>query len=214
MERDQLIQLLRSAAPAGEQISPSGTVRLGPVPIVAPLAYLHSVHTPLDEQGIAVLQRELPVMIPPAYRQFLQIANGLRLFVSTVALLGLRSTAARDASSMDWPYSILLPNLHERPAQLEAGSLIVGVHTDDKSPLVMHHAASAVSCLTPDGGAVRATWPDLDSFLQQEVARLARLLEPDYAGLRMGAACRKLPGQPLPVDHHNPVEHKPWWRVW
>jgi hypothetical protein len=214
MERKQLIELLRGSAPTGEHVSPGGTIRLGPIPTVAPLAYLHSVHAPLDSEAVASLQRELPVMIPPAYQQFLRVANGIRLFVSSIAFLGLRGAVTRDASSMDSPYSILIPNLQERPARLEAGLFVVGVYTDDKSPLVMHHAVSSVRCLTPDGGAVRATWPDLDSFLNQEIARLASLLEPDYAGLRIGATLRKLPGQPLPVDQHEPAVHKPWWRIW
>jgi hypothetical protein len=213
MVREDLIAFLREHAPPGEQVGSNGTVRLGPVPQVAPLAFLHTVHAPLTADEIAQLQQELPVRIPEPYREFLRTANGLRLFVSTVAFFGLRALAPRDLSGHDWPYSLLTSNLHERPSHLEPGALVVGVHSDDGSPLVMNQSSAGVVCLAPGGRTVRETWPNIDTMIEGEVARLTSLLAPTYDGIRINSPVRKLPGAPLPTDSvRKPAS--PWWRFW
>ncbi len=214
MERDDLVQLLRSNAPADEETTAGGTLLLSNVSLDTPMAYLHSVYPPLDRDTIQALQDELPLVLPEPYRRFLRIANGLDLFLSSISLFGVRGAIARDMTALDWPFSLLTPNVHERPAQLEAGAFVIGSYSYDDSPIVMHAAQTSVVCTTPDGDQVRATWPDLDTFLKQEIARLANLFQGNYTQLDDAPLSRTLPGKILDADQAESPAAKPWWRFW
>jgi hypothetical protein len=215
VERDALVQLLRSNAPADETTTAGGTLLLSNVSVETPMAYLHSIYPPLDRDAVQALQDELSVVIPEPYRRFLRTANGLDLFLSTVSLFGLRGAVARDMTEFDWPFSLVTPNVHERPRNLEEGALVIGSYSYDDSPIVLHHAHSSVVCTTPDGDQLRATWPDLDTFLKQEISRLADLLQGNYTALHEAPLALTLPGKPGDADQPpgSPGD-KPWWRFW
>ena len=182
---------------------------------MAPLAYLHSVHAPLSQDEIATLQSELPVVIPTPYKAFLAVSNGLKLFVSSLSLYGMRRSFARDQRALDQPYSILTPNCQERPGGLDPLALIVGTYSDDNSPVVMRASSPGVTCLTPDCSRTRETWPDLETFLTSEVRRLAAIVSSDYARLRVGLGIRAVPGPELEGDIAFPLKSvRRWWRFW
>jgi hypothetical protein len=77
----------------------------------------------------------------------------------------------------------------------------------------MHHSRAMVVCTTPEGGQVRATWPDVESCLTSEIERLHALVAPDYGRLRSKSSFRTLPGEPLASDlAPTTAVKKPWWR--
>lgn len=216
MDRTDLLDLLRPTCPTKDQGVDERATRLGHVAEVAPLAYLHSLPPPLSSDDIAALQSELSVFIPPSFKTFLAVSNGLNLFVSSLSLFGWRRSFTRDPGAPVQPFCILTPNREERPRQLDPLALIVGSYHDDHSPVVMTASQASITCFTPDCSTVRETWPDFDTFLTSEVRRLAAIISTDYAKLRIGVGVRAVPGPHLPGDVELPLKPAPrrWWRFW
>jgi hypothetical protein len=138
----------------------------------------------------------------------------LTLFVTSISLFGLRRGTARDLSALDEPHSILSANVEFRADELGSDVLVIGTYDEDHSLITMRLASATVTCTTPDGMKVRATWPDLGTFIRDEVSRLHTLLAPGFAGLCLGTFTRKVPGDVLKGDLTEADFSRPWWRFW
>lgn len=193
MQRNKLISMLEATSPMSEGTQPNGTILLGHLPVVGPLAYLHTIFCPASEQEILGIERELGRPLPEAYRTFLSVANGLNLLTEVVALFGYRGGISHSVNAVRQPFNIVTPNEPERPRALGADATIVGFYRDDGSVLVMRSGQDCVWWMSRSAFAILSSWKSLDDFLSEEIPRLAALLGPSYKDTSIHSTVSTLP---------------------
>jgi hypothetical protein len=85
------LEILKNYNYLGEQKLENGTLLIGLAPHIAPKAWLHCIHAPLNNEEISELEKKLKVTIPECYKLFLKKeANGIKVFNTTFYLFGFR----------------------------------------------------------------------------------------------------------------------------
>jgi hypothetical protein len=180
--REWLIDFPDQYRSLGYERLENGAELIGRAPHVAPHAWLHQRFAALDAASISALTRSLDRALPPAYQQFLEIANGLNLFSTSLCFLGAVDYMKREGPYRWQPFDIVLPNRLERPPHLGEDALVVAAYSHDGSQLSID-GGGRVSRLQRKSGEVLNIWPTLLSLLQSELTRLAMLF--DASGRRL-----------------------------
>lgn len=164
---------LREDSALGSRVLSNGVELIGHVPEVAPEAYRHILYPGLDEAGIRVLEEQLGQKIPVDYAEFLRCSNGLHAYLG-FSLYGLRKDFSRVGDEARQPFSILTPNLDERPRGAQSGFLFFGSYSSNGDLLYLDAETNGVHrCRSRSAKSLEA-WPDFWTMLESEVERLAR----------------------------------------
>ncbi len=178
MTRIQLLALLSNGLTAPTYVG--GGVILCHTPSVAPLAYLHRIYPVLLPEQIAQLEVEIGQAPPRDYRAFLtSVGNGASLY--NLSLYGFVHGLVRDAADpLGQPISLRYGNIIERPHGLHEDAIAIGgmVGWSSRGLLVMEPGGEVLLVHPHDGSDVAVRWPDLDGMLQDEMARLSSLHDP------------------------------------
>lgn len=156
---------------------------IGHAPDVAPYAYLHTLYEGLSASELEKVRSELGRPLDPCLEWFLQQTNGLNMFVSGLAVYGLRRGMLLNRRDPLWrePYDLLTENEYPPPGadshHIQVGGLSADTGADWE--------------IAPDGRVLmldRETrefvreWDSLIDAVADEAQRLEReWVPPDYS---------------------------------
>lgn len=149
---------------------PSTTCRLLHDDFGARMTAPAQVHWPLGGLREALSYRGPVPPFPQAYKEFLSLLNGARLFAGHLRLFGV--STCRDSAEGNWqPHELISANIFNRPRNVEDSLLIVGQYPWDGSVLGMREDGAIEWCdrLT---GVRRRRWSLFGELLLEEVERL------------------------------------------
>ncbi len=174
----ETIETLKVFSYLGENILEDGSILIGRAPHIAPLAWLHSIYSPLTENEIWEIEKKIGDM-PNAYKEFLLIANGLGVFNTTLSLYGLRRNYKRQVPDVWQPFDIVIPNTLEKPANANENVFIIGGYDWDGSYLYIDKLSGRVHICDRDNANSLYEWGDFENMLSSEIKRLSSLFDKD-----------------------------------
>lgn len=156
--------------------SENGTILIGRAPHIAKQAWLHSIHSVLNEQDIFKLEGELNTDIPKDYKWFLlNCSNGLKIFVSKFSLYGLRKELGRSIEASRQPYSLSIPNIDERPENAKNSYFFIGGYSWDGSKLYIDKETNEVHFCARRDATSLFKWASFEQMIVSEVKRITKL---------------------------------------
>jgi hypothetical protein len=174
---DKVIELMNSYAHLGVRVLENGTRLIGHVPHVAPEAWLHMLFAPLSVTQIAQIERDIGTALPDEFASFLKRSNGLSLFSDALSIDGLRTSYARTGDSTRQPFSIITPNVPERPLFSRDSFVFIGGYRSDGSLLYIDKKDSRVYRCKNRSAKPLNEWSDFGVMLHKEATRLSLLFD-------------------------------------
>ncbi len=160
----------------------SGAVKIGRVPHLGPLAYLHTIFAPLEEDRLTLLQEVLGRALPAAVADFYRCANGFNAFSSAVAMYGMNhaktNTPTRVRADL-LPWGIFVPNGHERPPGLAPEKIVIGSYPFDGTKVYVGTDGEIGVCKRERGAAELRRWDSFADWLNTESDRIEKLFDED-----------------------------------
>jgi len=177
MRESTWLAVLDRASALGQRVLSDGTRLIGPAPHVGRAAWLHIIFRALEEREIGGLREKLD-NLPEAFRGFLARQNGLSIFSDALSIYGLRVSYARTGDAAYQPYSILTPNVHERPRDAPSSAFFVGGYSGDGSLLYIDEAENGrvIRCDRETAASLNC-WTNMTAMLDSEALRLAFLYD-------------------------------------
>jgi hypothetical protein len=176
---DQILKLLKNYDYLGVKKTQNGTLLIGKAPHIAPMASLHSIYPPLTDEEIKNLELSIGLDIPPDYKSFLKITNGLGIFNNTMSLFGLRNNYKRTPEdAQQQPFHIKHPNTLERPENAGKNIFCIGGYSSgDGAWLYLNADTNAVHLSERWKVKSLFEWRTLEVMLISEVNRLVPLFD-------------------------------------
>ena len=165
---------------------------IGHAPFIGPEALLNITFPKLNNEEITLLEEDLETTIPKDYKHFLMnYSNGGNFLSSTLSLDGLRRRLTRDPKANSrQPFSIITPNVYERPENAKESYFFIGGYQWDGSLLYIDKETNIVHCGSPDDSTSKVQWPSFEEMLLSELKRLytffddeGRELDEDFSTL-------------------------------
>lgn len=156
-----------------------GAVKIGHLPQVGPLAYLHTIFAPLEEEELALLQEWLGRPVPAAVADFYRCANGFRAFSGAFGMYGMiraRTQPRRQRADL-LPFDILVPNGHERPPGLAPDKIVIGSYSFDGSNVYVGANGEIGVCKRERGAVELRRWDSFADWLNTESVRIEKLFD-------------------------------------
>jgi len=170
----------------GEERKPNGTMFYGRAPHIAPVAFLHKRYPPLTDEQITELGNVVRNKIPDHLADLYRECNGLHYFSDTLSIDGLRT------DTIDQPYDIDIPNIHERPGDAGVDIIFFGGYTWDCSLFYTKTNDPKVYWCAGDSAKPLKSWNSIEDFISQEARRIAALF--DSKGVPLNPDKSTLPG--------------------
>jgi len=179
MYNKELKELIYRFEKLGISNSSDGAILIGKAPHVAPEAWLNEIFPVLDNDEINDLEVQLETELPLKYKDYLmQFSNGLILLSSTLSLYGFRRQLDRSRSTKSrQPYSIITPNLHERPKNANKSYFFIGGYNWDGSHLYIDKQTNTVHCCERWDATSKFQWLSLEEMIVSEIKRLYKLFD-------------------------------------
>lgn len=174
---DRILKILEIYKDIGVRGLDNGTRLIGHVPHVAPEAWFHQVYAPMTSQEACQLELELGFEPPSIFLDFLMRANGVRVFSGHLYICGLRANFSRRGDAAWQPFSILTPNLDERPRNAKGTHFFVGGYQPDGSRLYIDLSNLRVYLCSQRSAKPLHDWPSFEVMLESEVQRLSTLFD-------------------------------------
>ena len=163
----------------GTKESQDGSKIIGHIPRDYPEAYLHGFFAPKNDEEWRSYGMKLPEDLTLFYRK----CNGLRIFLDSISIYGIRSNYNRDSSAQFQPFDLKSHNKEHRnvwhpfPEEVEDLRVFFGSYTWDGSGIYMRtNAPEVYRVLRGDSNPVNS-WSNLGSFLIKEYERLDALYD-------------------------------------
>lgn len=179
MKNSEILNLLHKFADLGIGKSSDGATMIGKAPHVGPKAWLNILFPTLKKEELFYLSEELKTEIPKEYADFLlNFSNGLNVLSSTFSLYGLRKQINRDIeANVRQPYSIITPNLYERPHNAKDSYFFIGGYNWDGSHLYIDKETNIVHCCERWDATSRKQWNSLEEMILSKIKRLYKLFD-------------------------------------
>ncbi|UKB82724.1 SMI1/KNR4 family protein [Chryseobacterium sp. MEBOG06] len=163
----------------GLDSSSDGAIMIGKAPFKGPEAWLNIIYPKVKEEEIVILERELNTTIPENYKHFLMdYSNGGNFLSSTLSLDGFRRHLTRDPKANSrQPFSLVTPNLYERPENSLDNYFFIGGYQWDGSLLYIDKDTNIVHCCAVDDATSKVQWSSFEEMLLSELKRLYRLFD-------------------------------------
>jgi hypothetical protein len=131
----------------------------------------------LNDNDIDRLERQLGITLSESLREFYRRWNGIKLFAYSLNIYGLRHSFVRKGDEAWQPFSLLTPNLQERPIDADDELVFFGGYRRDGSDLAMRESSPKVFRCARYSAQPLNEWPSFDEMLISEVERLSRLFD-------------------------------------
>jgi SMI1 / KNR4 family (SUKH-1) len=162
----------------GLEKSENGTILIGKAIHIAPLAWLNKIYPVLNEEDILLLEKELKTEIPEDYKDFLtKFGNGLNIFVATLSLNGLRKEMGRSIEASRQPFSIITPNINERPRNAKVNYFFIGGYNWDCSKLYIDKITNKVHYCAEWDATSLYEWNSFEEMIISEIKRITNLYD-------------------------------------
>lgn len=162
----------------GLEVSELGATLIGKAPHIAPMAWLHTIYPTLNDSDILELEDELGTKLPGEYKDFLlNYSNGLSLFVSKFYLYGYRKVLGRGIEASRQPFSIITPNIPERPENAKANYFFIGGYKWDGSKLYIDTNTDKVHYCDRWDATSLYVWNSFEEMLLCETKRIIDLFD-------------------------------------
>lgn len=169
-----ILNVLNQSESLGVQDLPDGTRLVGHVPQIAPLAYLHVIFRALSPEELPLLERAIKNELPPVLREFFLHMNGLNVFLTTLAIHGLRKTYDRTGSAMWQPFGMEEINVSERINGATNDLIFFASYKEDGSLLYTSKKNERVfKCSSTSIDPVQE-WPSFQDAIGQEIIRISK----------------------------------------
>ncbi len=169
---------MERAGNLGYRTLPDGTQLFGRVPHVAPQAWLHALFPPISDREIDQIEGEMGAYVPDVFRDFLNLANGFRIFSGSLSIYGQRSNYERTIDSVWQPFCIVTPNTIERlPDAADWHFFIGGYSCDNGYHLYMDRRDGKVYLCSRKSVKPLHRWNSFPELVVEESSRLARLFD-------------------------------------
>ncbi|MDQ1161347.1 hypothetical protein QE422_001715 [Chryseobacterium sp. SORGH_AS 447] len=178
---NKINELIYKFSNLGLESSSDGAMMIGRAPFNGPKAWLNIIYPKIQEEEIVVLEKELGTSIPKDYKDFLtNYSNGGNFLSSTLSLDGLRRQLTRDPKANSrQPFSIITPNIYERPTNAKESYFFIGGYQWDGSLLYIDKDTNIVHCGSPDDATSKTQWESFQEMLSAELMRLYTLFDAD-----------------------------------
>ncbi len=173
----QVMEIMNRAEKLGVRRLSEGQRLIGNIEWLAPEAYLHVLYGPLGDRELLLLESQIERPIPEELKEFYRWTNGLSLFAYKLTIDGWREDDARGGDGMWEPYSLVVPNVFERPVDAPQGMVFFGGYEDDASLLGMMPDAPEIYRFAHGSVNVLNKWEDLWTMLTCEADRLSQLFD-------------------------------------
>lgn len=170
---DQIVNVAEQWLPLGEITYDDGTRLIGHVPHVGPMAYMHELFPGLQGGEVEVMEMFLRRSLPAPLKGMYGRVNGFRMFSGELDVFGLRKSDTRSLHDTAQPFAIQDPNVLERPPRTPEHIVFFAFYQDDGCLLSMSTEGPEVYATPMGKWKIRREWPDLETCLLSEVARLA-----------------------------------------
>ena len=170
MKENAILDLLYKYKNLGESKSDDGAVFIGKVPHNGPKAWLNILYPVVTEEELRFLSEELKTEIPEEYSSFLlSFSNGMNVLSSTFSLYGLRRQIDRNLeANVRQPYSIITPNIYERPENSKPSYFFIGGYNWDGSHLYIDRETNIVHCCERWDATSKKQWNSLEEMIISE----------------------------------------------
>lgn len=177
--KKEIVNILYKFDYLGVETLTDGAVLIGKAPFKGSQAWLNILYPVLNISELNFLKNELRSDIPFEYQCFLQnFSNGVNVLSSTFSLYGLRKQVYRDANAdVRQPFSIITPNLYERPENARDSFFFIGGYNWDGSHLYIDTKTNFVHCCERWDAESKIQWNSLDEMLLSELKRLYKLFD-------------------------------------
>lgn len=156
----------------------NGTVLVGKAPHVGSEAWLHELFKPLSKDDCIEIESALKTKLPKEYKDFLTSDyNGLRIFVTTFSLYGLRKQFGRSFDAAAQPFSIITPNSVEKPKNAKDSYFFIGGYGKDNSKLYIDTQTGKVHYCKKNDATSLAEWNSFDEMISAELDRIFSLFD-------------------------------------
>lgn len=178
INKNEIFELLHNFDRLGIKNSKDGAVLIGRAPHIGSEGWLNIIYPVLLRDELKVLENELKVNIPDVYKEFLtNFSNGLNVLSSTFSLYGFRKEIDRTDSEKRQPYSIITPNLYERPHNSKDTFFFIGGYNWDGSHLYIDNETGHVHCCERWDATSKFQWESLEIMILSEIKRLYLLFD-------------------------------------
>lgn len=174
MNFEKINKLIFKFQNLGIEKSNDGAILIGKAPHKGPKAWVNLLFPPLSIKEINDLKIQLNRDIPKEYTDFLlNFSNGLDVLSSTFSLYGLRRQLNRDIeTNVRQPYSIITPNIFERPDNAKDSCFFIGGYNWDGSHLYIDNETNIIHCCQRWDATSKKQWNSLEEMILSEIERL------------------------------------------
>ncbi|MFL9845287.1 SMI1/KNR4 family protein [Flavobacterium rhizosphaerae] len=179
MDNFEIKELVYKFKDLGIEKSYDNAILIGKAPFRGPMGWLNILYPPLNVEEVNVLEQHLETEIPKSYKSFLcNFTNGLNILSSTFSLYGLRRQINRNIDlNIRQPYSIITPNVYERPDNAKDSFFFIGGYNWDGSNLYIDTQTDKVHCCERWDATSKFEWNSLEEMLLSELKRLYGLFD-------------------------------------
>lgn len=175
---NRLEELLYKFKELGVHQVSNGAILIGRAPHIAPEAWLNKIYPKLNGVDLDELEVCLKTEIPQPYRKFLsEISNGLNILVAEFSLDGLRRNYDRSVDGSRQPFSLEIPNIHERPRNAKKNHFFIGGYSWDGSKLYIDKETNKVHYCDRWDVTSLYEWDSFEEMLLSEVERIYALYD-------------------------------------
>ncbi|KMQ59537.1 1,3-beta-glucan synthase regulator [Chryseobacterium angstadtii] len=179
MYNKEINELIYKFSNLGLDNSSDGAMMIGKAPHKGPKGWLNIIYPKLNTEEINLLEKELDTVLPKDYKEFLmKYSNGGNFMSSTLSLDGLRRHMTRDPKANSrQPFSIITPNIHERPENAKDNYFFIGGYRWDGSHLYIDKETNLVHCCERWDATSKFQWKSFEEMLLSELKRLYQLFD-------------------------------------
>ncbi len=179
--KSEALNLIYRFKHLGTEHSSDEAILIGKAPHIGTMAWLNILYPVIDIKELDFLSNELKTGVPQEYADFLlSFSNGLNILSSTFSLYGLRRQINRDAkANVRQPYSIITPNVFERPNNAKDSYFFIGGYNWDGSHLYIDKETNFVHCCERWDAKSKLQWSSFGEMLLSELNRLYKLFDED-----------------------------------
>ena len=158
-------------------ITDNGSTLLVNIPQIAPMAYLHSFYSGLNESEIEQLQALIAYPLPKELKSFYMLFNGLRLFGGALSFYGFRPNKVRTImATLEQPIDIELVNITTFDYHI-TNSVYIAYYQDDGSIVGYSLENGKIFRQSKSDKVILNSWNSLEEFIQLEYNRLSTLID-------------------------------------
>lgn len=155
---------------------PNGSILVGRAPHIASEAWLNVIYAKLNSSDIDELENSLNDSIPLVYKHFLlEFSNGISILNGVFTLDGYRPDYDRSIEGSRLPFSLEIPNLHERPKNAKKNHFFIGGYNWDGSHLYIDKDTGIVHYCDRWDVTSLYQWKSFDNMLISEIERIYSL---------------------------------------